>query len=121
MRWTFMLTATAAWTMAGTALYLLAPLAAPVVLMLAVVAPLVWYRWQALGPPAWKWSPLPVLLALAAVYLLANSMWSLTPGVAHRGAAMLLIVAGVSAVLTAIVPRLEDAPVRAMSVGFFAA
>lgn len=120
MRWTPKLILTALWTASGTALYLVLPLAAPVILVLAVVVPALWYPGWADGNRPWRWS-LPIgLLVVAAGYLLANSYWSLTPVVAYRSAATLLVSAGVLAVLTAALPALEDAPVRAISVGFYA-
>jgi hypothetical protein len=77
---------TGAWTASGVILYVSAPLTAPILLLLSMVAPVAWYlisngcsKELVLPRP----STISVALVLAAGYLTANASWSLSPRAAH--------------------------------------
>jgi O-antigen ligase len=115
------LQAVAAWTMAGVLVYLLNPRAAPFLIPLSLVAPLL-ARWASNGRMRWP-PPSAVFatLVLAAIYLLINCTWSLSPAAAYSEVACLgLFIAALYA--TVAVLRVTQAPLlRAMATGFVAA
>lgn len=107
---------TVAWTAGGMFLYLAAPMVAPVVLMLSLVAPLAWLGSRAFALKPFEASPLAMLLAVIALYLFASAAWSPTGG-AWRGAAMVLIVAIVLPLVLAAQRELGRGPLRCMAQG----
>ena len=116
-----LLTATAAWTGVGVALYLLAPLVAPVLLPLSLVAPLGWH-WAAHGRfPDLGVSPLLATLAVAAIYLLINATWSLSPSSAYSAAFSFIAVVLVVYFISGALWHLDDDVLRAMALGLYAA
>jgi len=115
------LLAAAAWTLSGVLVYLLAPRAAPFLLPLSFLAPLIAHwahngrvRWQ---PPSAAF----VALGLAALYLLVNCSWSLSPKAAYSEIGCLgLFIAALYA--TVAVLGVAEAPLlHAMAAGFVAA
>lgn len=80
---------TSLWTGSGVITYLLAPLAAPAMLLLAVVAPVGWWLMTRPGLPLRSPSPVIVGLVVAAGYLGINSSWSLSPSSAQFAIIML--------------------------------
>jgi O-antigen ligase len=116
-----MLLAAAAWTMVGVLVYVLAPRAAPFLVALSFVVPLL-ARWA--SKQRMRWPPpsaVFVTLVLTAIYLLINCTWSLSPAAAYSEVAcFLLLVAALYA--TVAVLRVTQAPLlRAMAAGFVAA
>jgi len=114
-----LLLATSAWTAAGVILYLLAPRAAPGVLALCVVAPIVWHR-AAIGQRFIAHAPSAVfiVLGLAGVYLLINATWSLSRATAYEEIAwLLLFIAALYVTLTAL-SRMPAEALSAMAAGF---
>ena len=121
MRENIKLVLTAAWTMAGTAAYLIVPAVATFFLPLTMVAPILWYRQKGLLRHLWARSWLARLLALASAYLLINTTWSLTPDRAYVGVATFFVAAVALHVVVRTMPTLEPRPLRAMAIGFYAA
>lgn len=120
MRWNKSRVLTAGWVAAGTCLYLVAPLSAPIVLALAVAAPILLSPRGALLRDLRAWS-LPVLcLAAACIYLLINTTWSLTPVLAYRNVAMIAVAAIVLHVIARTMPSIGREDARAMAAGFYA-
>jgi O-antigen ligase len=112
---------TAAWTMSGIIVYLLAPRAAPGLLPLCVVAPLLWH-WGQMRRIRWhRPAPALIVLALAALYLLINCTWSLSPSSAYSEVACLLAFIAVLYVTLSMLQETETPVLRAMAVGFIAA
>jgi O-antigen ligase len=111
---------TAVWTGAGVLLLLVAPMAAPAVLGLAVAAPLAWCR---LAHGRWLWRPVSAVegaLALAAVYFLINASWSLSRAEAYAAVAMLFAAIAVLHLTTASLPHVPTPALRAMGIGLLA-
>jgi hypothetical protein len=105
------------WTATGVVLYLIAPLAAPAVLGLAVVAPLAWC-WAAEARLAWRTpSPVVAVLAMAAAYLLINASWSLSRSEAYASVAMLAAAIAVLHLTTLALPAMPPPALRAMGLG----
>jgi O-antigen ligase len=117
----FFLLLTAAWTLAGITLYLLAPRTAPALLPLCLVAPLAWH-WTTMRRVPWRQpSSVIVVLVLAGLYLLVNGTWSLSPAFAYFEIAWLFFfIAALHATLNTLRDT-ETAVVRAMAIGFYAA
>jgi O-antigen ligase len=116
-----LLQATAAWTMSGVLLYLWAPLTAPAVLLLCVVAPVAWRLTRKPGLPLHSPSAVTVALVLAGTYLGINASWSLSPATAYFALAMLfLFIAALHFTLQALDDGDADA-LRAMAIGLYAA
>ncbi|HEY7549326.1 MAG TPA: O-antigen ligase family protein [Hyphomicrobiaceae bacterium] len=112
--------ATAVWTALGIVVWTMFPMTATVLLPACMIAPLVWYgaagRRLSLYPPTLVTSA----LGVAAVYLLVNAFWSLSPADAARTVILVfLMVATLHVVLTAL-PDLEEPPLHAMAVGALA-
>ncbi len=113
--------AVAAWTMVGVLVYLLVPRAAPFLMPLSFVAPLL-AHWASTGRVHWpRPSAVFVILVLAAIYLLINCTWSLSRAAAYSEVACLwLFIATLYA--TVAVLRVTQAPLlRAMATGFVVA
>lgn len=111
---------TAAWTGAGTTIYILVPATAPFFLPLALTFPLLWsagdpYLKKRLLEP----SALSALLALTAAYLLINASWSLEPSRAYVAVIVFVVMSLVLHVLIRTVPELPPKPLRAMARGFY--
>jgi exopolysaccharide production protein ExoQ len=101
--------------------YLLAPLAAPALLLLCAAIPLA-RRWAAQGrlplnPP----SAVILALALAGVYLLINASWSLSPAPAYRSVALFLTIAVCAYLLVDTLYESDRGVLRAMGVGLLVA
>jgi hypothetical protein len=115
---TRLLILTATWTAAGVALCAIAPMAAPAVLGLAVLAPLLWC-WATLDNlPPWR-SPSPALaiLAVAGLYAMINATWSLSPAEALTTAALILVGAGILHITAVNLPHMPVPALRAMGIG----
>jgi O-antigen ligase len=101
--------------------FLLAPMAAPALLLLCAAIPLA-RRWAAegrlpLNPP----SPVILALALAGVYLLINASWSLSPAPAYRSVALFLTIAVCAYLLVDTLYDSDRGLLRAMGVGLLVA
>jgi hypothetical protein len=115
-----LLAATVAWIAAGVTLCLLAPLVAPVLLPLSLVAPLGWY-WASRGRfPELAVSPLLATLAIAGVYLLINATWSLSPASAYSAAFSFIAVVLVVYMISGALWHLDDEVLRAMALALYA-
>jgi len=111
-RRTLLLAGTAAWSALGVILYVWAPLTAPAVLLLALVAPAAWCLLANRRVPLHVPSPVTLALALAAAYLALNTFWSLSPSSARAAvAALLLFVVAVHFTLDA----MDDADAEALA------
>jgi len=108
---------TGAWTATGVVLYLVAPMSAPAVLGLAVVAPLAWCGAAEGRLPRRRVSVVEAVLAVAAVYLLINASWSQSQADAYVSVAMLFAAIGVLHLTTASLPHTPTAALRAMGIG----
>jgi O-antigen ligase len=117
---TQLLPATAAWTALGVVLYLTAPLAAPLVLLLSLAAPLAWCLIAASWPRLKSPSPVILALLLAGAYLALNATWSLSPSTARSALiAYFLFIAVVHVTLRALEPA-DSQALAAMSLGLYA-
>jgi len=111
---------TAGWTACGVALWLMFPMAAPVLLPLCGVAPLLWY-WAAERRLPWHApSPVTAALVLAGIYLLINASWSLSPTAAFRAVALIFVIVAVLHIVQHTLPELDGSALRAMAVGTLA-
>jgi O-antigen ligase len=107
----------AGWTATGVALYGVAPMTAPVVLPLAVVAPLAWCRARG-APIAWRQpSPAIVALLLAGGYLLLNASWSQSPAFAYSFVAEFFVFIAVLHVTSKALQAMEEPALRALAMG----
>ena len=109
-----------AWAAAGTVCYLIVPEAAPFLLPLSVLPPLLWYPRKGLAAHLWGRSLLARILAVASAYLLVNATWSTAPTLAYIGVATFFVASVVVHIVTTTVPFLDREPVRAMAIGFYA-
>lgn len=110
----------AAWTAGCVVVWLLAPLAAPVLLALCVMPPLLWYWTTGRRMPLKKPSPVILALALAGVYLLINSTWSLSPLWAYRSAGLFFAITAILYFLLNSLHDIQGTVLRAMAVGLLA-
>jgi hypothetical protein len=111
---------TGVWTAAGVVLYLVAPMAAPAVLVLAAVAPAAWC-WAAQGRlPRRGASATEAVLALAGIYFLINASWSLSRVEAYLSVALLFAAIGVLHITTTSLPRVPTPALEAMGIGLLA-
>jgi O-antigen ligase len=117
-RFGFLLSLVFFWNACGTALLLLLPTTAPILLPLAAIVPIAWY-WSSRGhlPSLSKPSPVILALALIGVYLLLNATWSLSPGAAYRTVGLFWAMTGILHVLLNVVDDIDGAVVRAMAIG----
>ncbi len=112
-----LLLATTLWSGSGIVIFLLAPLALPALLALAVVAPVAWYAAARRSPPLQRPSAVGLTLLLAGIYLTLNATWSLRPGDAYISLAMFfLLVVVVHIVGNGLAGNDADA-LRAMALG----
>src|SRR5581483_10610315 len=112
-----LLLATTLWSGSGIVIFLLAPLALPALLALAVVAPVAWYAAARRSPPLQRPSAVGLTLLLAGIYLTLNATWSLRPGDAYSSLAMFfLLVVVVHIVGNGLAGNDADA-LRAMALG----
>ena len=111
---------TAVWSVSGVVTYLLAPLAAPAMLFLSIVAPVGWWLMTRPGLPLRSPSPVIVGLVVAGGYLGINASWSLSPSTAHFALIMLcLFIATLYITLHALDEGNAEAN-RAMAVALYA-
>lgn len=111
---------TAVWSVSGVVTYLLAPLAAPAMLFLSIVAPVGWWLMTRPGLPLRSPSPVIVGLVVAGGYLSINAFWSLSPSTAHFALIMLcLFIATLYITLHALDEGNAEAN-RAMAVALYA-
>ena len=107
---------TTAWTMGGVVLLLLAPLTAPELIVLCLIAPLAWLpagkRNIFHGPTATF-----VALYLTTGYLALNTRWSPDPVTAIETVGMIVILVGIIDMTLIILERLEVHALDAMAVG----
>jgi hypothetical protein len=101
--------------------FLLAPMAAPALLLLCAAIPLA-RCWVAegrlpLNPP----SSVILALAVAGVYLLINASWSLSPAPAYRSVALFLTIAVSLYLLVDTLYESHRGVLRAMGVGLLVA
>lgn len=106
-----------AWTAVGVVLLVAAPLTAPLLLGLAVIAPLAWY-WAGHGRlPRQRPSAVEAALLLAGLYLLVNASWSLSRADAYASVALLFAAVGVLHVTAISLPHTPKSALNAMGVG----
>jgi len=117
---TAMLRLTSAWTMFGTIVYLVGPLAAPIVLPLCVVAPAAWHWASARRIAVHRPSAIFVVLALAGLYLLINGTWSLSPSSAYSEIGCFLGFAAALYIILGLLRETKAPVLRAMAIGFIA-
>jgi O-antigen ligase len=111
---------TAVWTAAGIVLYVVAPMTAPAVLGLAVVAPFAWC-WAAEGRLPWtKPTAVFLVVALASAYVLVNGTWSPSPAAAAATAALLLAAIAIVHITTTALAHAPTRGLRAMGIGLLA-
>jgi O-antigen ligase len=110
----------AIWTGAGVMLLSLFPVAAPAFPVLCVVVPLVSHIAAKRRLPHYRPSALTLALALAGIYLLINATWSLSPSVAYRSALFFFLIVGVLHAVPNLLNEMNEAPLRAVAVGFIA-
>jgi O-Antigen ligase len=107
---------TTAWVMGGVVLLLLAPLTAPELIVLCLIAPLAWLpagkRNIFHGPTVTF-----VALYLTAGYLALNTRWSPDPVTAIETVGMIVILVGIIDMTLIILERLEVHALEAMAVG----
>jgi O-antigen ligase len=120
MRWSPGLVLTAAWVAAGTCLYVVAPFSAPVVLLLAIAAPILWCPRADAGRTLRSPSLPALMLVPVCAYLLANANWSPAPAYAYKSVVTVALAAVVLHAVARTMPLLDGKPVRAMSIGFVA-
>jgi hypothetical protein len=112
----FRLRLTTAWTMGGVVLLLLAPLTAPELIFLCLIAPLAWLpagkRNIFHGPTATF-----VALYLTTGYLALNTRWSPDPVTAIETVGLIVIWVGIVDMTLIILDRLEVHALEAMAVG----
>ena len=109
-----------AWTAAGTALLLVFPMAAPVVLPLSAAAPLA-SQW--LAQQHWPMTrPSPIILALGSIgiYLLLNASWSLSPETAYPVVGLFFIVVVVLYFTLDALDQIDNVVLRALALGVVA-
>jgi O-antigen ligase len=116
-----MLLLTAAWTMAGVALFIAAPIAAPFILPLCMVAPLAWLWFTERRLPTLDQSPVTMWLGLAGIYLLINASWSLDRSLAYLAALVFFILIGTLHATRNALRGIGERPLQAMAAGFCAA
>ena len=117
----FLLDATAAWTACGVVIYLLAPLIAPVLLPLSVVAPLGWYWAGGRRLPELHTSLFTATLAVAAIYLVINATWSRSPSAAYSAAFLFFGVVLVLCLISSALWQLQGEMLRALAIGLYVA
>lgn len=113
---------TALLTSGGTALYLLAPATAPVILALSLVLPLTWY-WRTHGnlSPV-RLTPTTTILVIGTGYAFLNATWSPARIDAYYFAATLLVITICAPLGVALLCCLGNNPaIRAMSASFLGA
>lgn len=110
-----------AWTAVCVLLFIIVPMAAPVLLPLCVAPPLAWYWAAGRRLPLRQPSAVVLALALAAIYLLINASWSLSPATAYRTVAYFLGIAIGGYVLLDALAETDNAVLHAMAAGFLMA
>lgn len=115
-----LLAATAAWTASGVVLYVLAPLIAPILLPLCIVAPLGWYWTSERRLPEVGASVLLLTLVLAGIYLTINATWSLSPSSAYTAAFLFLGIVLILYVISGTLWQLQGEVLRALALGLYA-
>jgi O-antigen ligase len=108
---------TGAWCASGVCLYVLTPLLSPVLLALAVIAPVAWCLVDTGRLPWRQMSSLTLILVLAGIYLGFNASWSLSPSSAHMALGMYFLLLMVTHLITKTLPDNDVDVLRAMSIG----
>lgn len=111
---------TAAWTASGVIIYLLAPLAAPALILLSPVAPVAWCVTTKRRLPQHKVSPVTLALVFAGAYLSLNASWSLSPTMAHIALAMFFMFIVALYFTSGALQELDADILRAMAIGLYA-
>lgn len=119
MSWNLKLVLSALWVAGGTFGYLIVPEAAPLLLPLAMVLPILWYPNSGLMRQLLGRSWLARLLAVASIYLLINAQWSTNPVLAYLGVGSFFLSSLVVHVVSRTLPFAAFEPLRAMCVGFY--
>ena len=114
------LLATAAWTALGVLAWAMFPMTAAVLLPACCLAPLGWYLICRGRVPYYAPTPVVTALFVAAVYLLINATWSLSPVAAAHAVVLMFLLVGTLHVVLSLLPDLEEAPLRAMAAGALA-
>jgi hypothetical protein len=109
---------TAAWTAGGIVLLLLAPLTAPALVLLCLVAPLVWLP-TSQRPNPWHYpTPVFAVLYIAAGYLALNATWSPDPVTAAMTVGLILVFVAAVDVSLITLQKNDRQVLDAMAVGF---
>src|ERR1700682_3263690 len=111
---------TGAWCASGVCLYVLTPLLSPVLLALAVIAPVAWCLVDTGRLPWRQMSSLTLILVLAGIYLGFNASWSLSPSSAHMALGMYFLLLMVTHLIMNTLPDNNVDVLRAMSIGLMA-
>jgi O-antigen ligase len=111
---------TALWAAGGAAFLLLAPLTAPAILLLCVVAPLAWYWAAEKRPPLYAPSSLILAMIVAGAYLLVNASWSLSRVPAMQSVAVFFAVVAVLHMTLNTLGRLNRDALRVLAAGSLA-
>ncbi|KAB2915771.1 MAG: O-antigen ligase family protein [Hyphomicrobiaceae bacterium] len=107
-----MLLATAAWTACGILVFAIAPMTAVALLPLSVAAPVTW-AWARQGRLRLQRPSAAILgLMLAALYLLLNATWSLSPAAAYSSVAMLFTSIAAAHITSSALQDSENALLR---------
>jgi O-antigen ligase len=96
------------------------PMTAAVLLPMCCIAPLGWCWGRQGRPPYSRPTQVMTALILAAVYLLINASWSLSPIAAARTLVLVFLMVGTLHIVLSTLPRLEEAPLGAMAAGALA-
>lgn len=110
---------TAVWTACGTAIYLVAPRSAPLLLSLAIAAPVAWCDRARLRAHLSAPYPLGVVLSVATAYLAINATWSLAQTFAWAAVGVLLFATLILHIARIALPLAGARALRAMAVGTY--
>lgn len=111
---------TAVWTMSGVIAYLWAPLIAPAMLLLSIVAPVGWWLLTRPGLPLRSPSAVTIALIVASGYLSINASWSPSPSTAYFALAMLLMFIATLYVTVYAIEGGDAEANRAMAIALYA-
>lgn len=108
--------ATGAWAGSGVVLYVLAPMAAPAIVLLGVVAPIGWLLATKGSLSLQRPSASIFALLLGTIYLAINASWSLSPADARSALIMLVLLIAVLHVLDNVLAASCSALLRALCI-----
>jgi exopolysaccharide production protein ExoQ len=104
----------------GVLIWVLFPMAASVLLPLTAIAPLGWTRFEWRRLPTQPVAPATTALALAAMYLMINASWSLSPRSAAMAVVLVVVMVATLHVVVSTLPEVDPPPLEAMAIGALA-